>query len=171
MRITGGIALLLLVCTGKASAQFTKEVPLKLMYKQGWNYFYGGEKMNSAYALQIPFHALGDNEINDRFRKYKKLRQLRPIAYLPSLVYLLTSVHFRGGHRGYSARSANTETFILLFGGGIAGDLTLNLLSHHQMAKAIEIYNFRISGKSTLGLSFNRLPNKNFPSFTYEFKF
>jgi hypothetical protein len=170
MRITEWIALALFVCALNANAQFTKEVPLKPIYKQGWKYFYGDQRMNSVYALQIPLESLGDQEINARFRKFKKLQIYRVLIYVPSVVYLFANVHF-GGRRGYSTRGMDTETFLLLATGGLAGDITFNAMAHQQMAKAIDIYNVKISNKSTLGLSFNRLLNQNYPSLRYQFKF
>jgi hypothetical protein len=60
---------------------------------------------------------------------------------------------------------------VLLAVGGVAGDLTFKELAHHQMGKAIDIYNVKISSKSTLGLSFNRLLDHNYPGLSYQFKF
>jgi len=170
MRITGSVVIVLFMGIVSAKAQFTKEVPLKPIFKQGWKYFYGDQRMNSAYALQIPLEYLGDQEINERFRKFKRLQIYRVLVYIPSFVYLLANVHF-GGRRGYSTRGINTETYLLLSVGGLAGDVTFNAVAHRQMAKAIDIYNVKISNKSTLGLSFNRLLNQNYPSLHYQLKF
>lgn len=165
------MVVVVLICTMSAKAQFTKEMPLKPIYKNGWKYFYGGQKMNSVYALQIPLQSLDDKEINERFKKFKTFQVCRVFAYMPALVYLLTNAHFGSGRRGYTTRGINTETFLLLAIGGVAGDLTLKELAHHQMGKAIDIYNMKISNKSTLGLSFNRLLNHSYPGFSYRFKF
>ncbi len=162
MRIIGGIVLLLFVSSANADAQFTKEVPLKPIYKQGWKYFYGGKKMNAAYALQIPLEALDNKEVNERFKKFKTLRTFRKIAYIPSLIYLLTSVHLRFGHRrGYNVQNASTETFALLVAGGVAADVAFNAMAHQQMGKAIDIYNLQIANKSSLGLHINPLHKQN----------
>ncbi len=160
-----------LVCTISAKAQFTKEMPLKPIYKNGWKYFYGGQKMNSVYALQIPLQSLDDKEINERFKKFKRFQVYRIFTYIPALAYLLTNARFGSGRRGYTTRGINTETFLLLTIGGVAGDLAFKELAHHQMGKAIDIYNVKISGKSTLGLSFNRLLNHNYPGLSYQFRF
>jgi hypothetical protein len=162
MRITGWIVLLALICSGNVLAQFTREVPLMPIYKQGWKYFYGGKKMNSAYALQIPLQALDNKQINDRFRKFKTLRVFSKVAYAPAILYLLTNVHLRFGHRrGYSAQNASTEAFALLAAGGIAGDIAFNGLAHYQMSKAIDIYDLQIANKSSLGVSVNPLHKQN----------
>lgn len=171
MRITGCVVILFLAYANQASAQFTKMVPLKPIYKQGWKYFYDGKKLNTPFALQIPLQSLNNNEINERFRKFKKLQRFRFIAYLPSLVYLFSSIHYGGGHRGYSTKSVTTKTFVLLAAGGLAVDITVNSLSHNEMAKAIDIYNLQIAEKSTLGLSLNRLPNQSFLGLNYYFRF
>lgn len=159
-----------LACTFSAQAQFTKEIPLKPIYKHGWKYFYGDQRMNSVYALQIPLESLNDEEINERFRRFKRFQVFRVFAYIPAIVYLLTNAHF-GGRRGYSTRGIESETLLLFWVGGFAADMTFNAMSHHQMAKAIDIYNVKISNKSTLGLSFNRLLNQNYPGLSYHFRF
>jgi hypothetical protein len=172
MRLTGSIAIILLQGIGASGvyAQYTKEVPLKPIYKNGWKYFYGGQKMNSVYALQIPLQSLDDKEINERFKKFKRFQVYRIFVYIPSIVYLFTYVG--SSRRGYAPRGHNqAETYWILLAVGVAGDITFNELGHHQMAKAIDIYNVKISNKSTLGLSFNRLLNQNYPSLSYQFKF
>ena len=168
MRITGSIVTALFICTLSARAQFTKEIPLKPIYKNGGKYFYGEQRMNSVYALQIPLQSLNDNEINARYKKFKTYQALRVVAYIPGLVYLFTNANY-GGRR--PTRGISSETLLLLWVGGLAGDITFNALSHHQMGKAIDIYNVKISNKSTLGLSFNRLLNQNYPGLSYHFKF
>jgi hypothetical protein len=170
MRITEWIVLALLVCAVNANAQFTREVPLKPIYKQGWKYFYGDQRMRSVYALQIPLESVNDKEINERFKRFKTLQTFRVFVYIPAIVYLLTNAHF-GGRRGYNTRGIDSETFLLLGLGGLAADITLKAAAHHQMARVIDIYNVKISNKSTLGLSFNRLLNQNYPGLTYQFKF
>jgi len=167
MRITGSI-LALFICMMSAHAQFTKEVPLKPIYKQGWKYFYGDQRMNSVYALQIPLQSLNDIEINARYRKFKTLQVFRGLSYIPGLLYLFLNANVSGRH---GTRGIQSETLLLLWVGGLAGDITFNALSHHQMGKAIDIYNVKISNKSTLGLSFNRLLNQNYPGLSYQFKF
>jgi hypothetical protein len=168
MRLTTSIVVTFFVCALRVHAQFTKEIPLKPIYKNGGKYFYGDQRMNSVYALQIPLQSLNDNEINARYKKFKTFQALRGAAYIPGLVYLLTNANF-GGRR--PTRGINSETFLLLWAGGIAGDITFNALSHHQMGKAIDIYNVKISNKSILGLSFNRLLNQNYPGLSYRFTF
>jgi len=168
MRITGSVVVVLFVCTLNANAQYTKEMPLKPIYKNGWKYFYGVQRMNSAYALQIPLQSLNDSEINARYKKFKTFQVLRGVAYIPGVVYLLTNANF-GGRR--PTRGISSETFLLLWAGGLVGDITFNALSHDQMAKAIDIYNMKISNKSMLGLSFNRLLNQNYLGLSYQFKF
>src|SRR6478736_1876674 len=156
MRLTISIAIILFAWIGVSSscAQDTKEMPLKPIYKNGWKYFYGDQRMNSPYALQIPLQSLNDKEIDMRYRKFKTFQALRVVAYIPSIVYVLANGNF-GGRR--PTRGINSETFWLLWGGGLIADFTFNAISHGQMGKAIDIYNVKISNKSTLGLSFNRL--------------
>ena len=168
MRIRVLVVVALLIGTWSARAQSTKEIPLKPIYKNGWKYFYGDQKLNSVDALQIPLQSLNDDEINRRYKKFKTFQSLRIVAYIPSIVYLLINANF-GGRR--PTRGINQETFWLLWGGGLVTDLTFNAISHGQMGKAIDVYNIKISNKSTLGLSFNRLLNENYPGLSYRFKF
>jgi hypothetical protein len=97
MRIAGLIVMALFLRTVAAHAQFTKEMPLKPIYKNGWKYFYGGQKMNSAYSLQIPLQSLDDKEINERFKKFKRFQVYRvsihqcPLRVRPKRLY-----HARG---------------------------------------------------------------------------
>src|SRR6478736_2193816 len=170
MRLTISIAIILFAWIGVSSscAQDTKEMSLKPIYKNGWKYFYGDQRMNSVYALQIPLQSLNDSEINLRYKKFKTFQVLRGIAYIPALIYLFTNANYSGRR---PTRGVSSQTFLLFAAGGLAGDITFNALSHHQMGKAIDIYNVKISNKSTLGLSFNRLLNQNYPGLTYQFKF
>ncbi len=85
MRITSFVAIAFIFCLPKATAQDTKTFQLKPIHKQGWKYFYGGKKMNSVYALQIPLEALDNTEINERFRKFKKLQVLGGWSTYPCL--------------------------------------------------------------------------------------
>jgi len=158
----------LFMCALSGRAQSTKEMPLKPIYKNGWKYFYGTQRMNSVYALQIPLQSLNDDEINARYKKFKTYQALRVVAYIPGIIYLFTNANF-GGRR--PTRGLTSETFLLFVAGGVVGDITFNALSHHQMGKAIDIYNVKISNKSSLGLSFNRLLGQNYPGLSYQFKF
>jgi hypothetical protein len=170
MRLTGSIVLRLFLWIGASSsyAQDTKEVPLKPIYKHGWKYFYGDQRMNSVDALQIPLQSLNDREINMRYNKFKTYQTLRFLAYIPGIVYVLANANF-GGRR--PTRGISTDTFVILWVGGFAADITFNALGHREMGKAIDLYNVKISDKSSLGLSFNRLLNQNYPGLTYQFKF
>ena len=160
----------LLFCELEAKAQFTREVPLKPIYKQGWKYFYGNKRMNSAYALQIPLEALENREINERFRKFKRLQVIGLLAYLPSFVYLFTNGRAIVRHgRGY--RNSEDRTYLFLLAGGIGGRITFSALAHRQMNEAIDIYNIQIANKSSVGLSLAPLPRQNILGLSYHFTF
>jgi len=153
-------------------AQTSKSIQLKPIYKQGWKYYYDGRKIRTPDALQIPLEAIDDKEINRRYKNYKRLQKFGVLAYLPSLLYLIANSHdIVGGHYRHSTSGEAQRTYLFLVAGGVVGNLTFNALSHHQMAKAIDIYNLNISNKSTLGLSINRLHDQNFPGLTYRLKF
>lgn len=167
MRIHFFIAIAFLLGATKVSAQRTKSVELKPIVKQGWRYFYDGRKVRSAYALQIPLEALDNKEINERIRKFKKFQALRSVAFLPAFIYLFSYDH----PRGYRGRNGFANTYLLLTAGGLAGSVAFNALAHHQMSRAIDIYNLKIAEGSSIGLTINSLPQRNFASLSYTFKF
>lgn len=171
MRLTGCMVIVLLFYAKQAQGQFTKSVPLKPIYKQDWKYYYGGRKVHSVYALQIPLQELDNKEINERFRKFRKYRALGALAYLPSLVFLLTNDHLRGGHYGFRSRNSDTRTLLFLVAGGIGGNVAFNALGHRQLNQAIDLYNIQIAEKSTLGISLNRLPRANLLGLSYSLRF
>ena len=166
MRIHFFILITLVFWGAKASAQRTKSVELKPIVKQGWKYYYDGRRVKTPYALQIPLEALEDREINERLRKFKKYQVLQSVTFLPALIYLFTY-----DHRGYRSRNGFVNTYLLLAGGGLAGSIAFNALAHHQMSKAIDIYNFKIAEGSSIGLTINSLPERNFACVSYTYKF
>jgi len=170
MRLTACLLMLLLICAKGAQGQSTKSVPLRPIYKQGWKYFYGDKKVHNVYALQIPLQELNNKEINERFRKFKTYRVLGALCYLPSLVFLLTNNHLNSGHYGYRGRN-DAANYALLVVGGTLGNIVFNEVGHHQLNKAIDIYNIQIAERSTLGVSINRLPNDNLAGLSYSLRF
>jgi hypothetical protein len=133
------------------SAQFTKSIPLKPIYKNGQKYFYGTKRVNSGYSLQIPLEGIDDPEVNRYYNGYKTLQNLRGYAYLPAMVFLFA---------GSTGSQNEAETFLYLLLAGVAGDITFNLVSHHKMGKAIDIYNVAITERASLGLQLERT-NRN----------
>ena len=153
MGLTYKSALLFFFLTssiGTASAQFTKSMTLKPIYKEGWKHFYDTKKVNSAYSLQIPLEAINDRAVNRYFTNFKTFQNLRGLAYIPSLVFLFTN-------SGSSQQDADTFLYLVL--AGLAGDITFNILSQNQMRKAIDIYNVSIAQKGSLGLQLERTKN------------
>jgi len=142
------LALAMFVTVGIAAAQFTKSIQLKPIYKEGWKYFYGTKKVNSAYALQIPLEGIESNEVNHYFNSFKTLQNLRGFAYLPCVIYLFTNLNG-------SQQSAETFSYLLL--AGFAGDLAFNIISQSKMTKAIDIYNLSIAQRSSLNLQLERM--------------
>lgn len=138
------ILIALLVGTfANATAQVTKSIPLKPIYKNGQKYFYGTKKVNSAYSLQIPLEGIDNPEVNRYYNSFKTLQSLRGYAYLPSIIFLVA---------GNNGSQNEADTFLYLLLGGVVGDITLNLLSHHKMGKAIDIYNISIADRASINL-------------------
>lgn len=141
------VALLLLIAK-ETSAQFTKSMPLKPIYKSGHKYFYGTKRVNSAHSLQIPLEGIEDPEVSRYYNSFKTLQNLRGYAYLPAIVFLFSS---------NASSDSDSQTFLYLLLGGLAGDLTLGLLSHGKMGKAIDIYNVSIARQASMGLQLEKL--------------
>lgn len=143
--------ILLILFPFSLQAQFTKTVELKPIQKQDWRYFYDSRKVKSPYALQIPLEALGDEEINRRYKNFYTLQILTTaLAYAP-LIYLLTTP---------VNSQADLETFLIMIGITIVVDLALDAVGHHQLKKAIDRYNILILPKKVglEGMSGNNPP-------------
>ncbi len=135
-----------------AWAQQTITVPLKPIHKQGRQYFYDGKRMYSPYAIQVPLQSLNDREINRYFNQFRGFQQARGLAYLPSLIFLFTNE---------SNSQDASRVFLLLLAGGFAADIGLSIASHTRLSKAINLYNFAIMDRASIGLNLDRLPANN----------
>jgi hypothetical protein len=138
MRLLTVIAILFF--STKSHGQFTKTVTLEPIVKQGWRYYYDNRKVLRPYALQIPLQAVKDDEVDLRFKRFQTYQRLQGIAHLAFLLYVLTS-----------ESRIDFDTFLILYGATIASDLTLEVLSHHQMSKAIDRYNTLILPQRKVG--------------------
>jgi len=157
------LILVLLFFSSVAKAQFTKSIPLQPIYKEGWKYFYGSKKMNSAYSLQIPLEGVGSPEVERYFKSFKTFQNLRGLAYVPSLVYLFTNLN---------GSQQSGETFTYLLFAGLAGDLAFSIVSHHKMAKAIDLYNLAIAPRGSINLQLEKIQsNQTLISFGYRHRF
>ena len=156
--------LFVLLCSnGFAVAQFTKSLPLQPIYKEGWKYFYGTKKVNSAYSLQIPLEGIDNREVDRYFNSFKTFQNLRGLAYIPSVIYLFTNLNG-------SQQSGETFTYLLL--AGVAGDLVFNIISQSRMGKAIDIYNIAIAPRGSLNLQMERTKtNQTLISFGFRQRF
>jgi hypothetical protein len=140
---------LLCSCT-LARAQFTKSIPLQPIYKEGWKYFYGTKKVNSAYSLQIPLEGIESREVDRYFNNFKTFQNLRGLAYLPSVLFLFTNLDG-------TQQSGETFTYLLL--AGVAGDILFNAVAHNRMRKAIDIYNISIAPRGSINLQMEKVKN------------
>ena len=146
-----------------ARAQFTKSIVLKPIYKEGWRYFYDTKKVNGPYSLQIPLQGVNNEEVNHYYNSFKSLQNLRGFSYLPALIFLFTNSN---GHQH------DAKTFLYLTLGGIAGDLTFNIISQSKMGKAIDIYNVCIAPRGSLNLQMEKIKtNQTLISFGFRQRF
>lgn len=132
-------------------AQGNKMVELKPIQAQGWNYYYDFQRVNSAYALQIPLQALEDEEINKRFKRYTTYQTFRGFGYLATFIYIISST-------SYTQSSDNV--FIGMIGASVALDLGFSIAGHSQIRKAIDRYNLLILPRR-VGLATLKLPHGN----------
>ena len=158
------LLLFVLGCSyGSLMAQFTKSIPLQPIYKEGWKYFYGTKKVNSAYSLQIPLEGINNKEVDRYFQRFKTFQTLRGLAYLPSVVYLFTNLN---------GSQQSGETFTYLFFAGIGGDLVFNIISQNRMGKAIDVYNISIAPRGSINLQLERMKtNQTLISFGFRQRF
>ena len=144
------LTLFFLICFfGEVSAQFTtKSIQLKPIGKSGWKYFYGTKKVNNAFSLQIPLEGINHPEVNRYFKNFKVMQNLRALAYIPSFIFLFTMSN---------GTQQDAVTFSYLFLGGVAVDITGNIISQNQIGKAIDIYNISITQSSSIGLQIEKI--------------
>lgn len=157
------LPLFLLCSNGIAMAQFTKSIPLQPIYKEGWKYFYGTKKVNSAYSLQIPLEGIDNREVDRYFNSFKTFQNLRGLAYLPSVIFLFTNLDG-------TQQSGETFTYLLL--AGVVGDIAFNAISQNRMGKAIDIYNIAIAPRGSVNLQVERVKaNQTLISFGFRQRF
>ncbi len=145
------VLIFLMTFAGVTSAQFTKSIQLKPIYKHGWRYFYDTKKVNSAYSLQIPLEGIQNKDVDRYFKSFKTLQTLRGIVYIPALMYLFTN--------NIGSSKQNYDTYWYLTLAGIAGDVTFNIISQNRMSKAIDIYNVSIAHGASLSLQMDKIKN------------
>ena len=166
MAITAKPVLLFVLLLGffvTASAQFTKTIVLKPIYKEGFRYFYDTKRVNTAYSLQIPLEGINNKEVDHYFRGFKTFQTLRGLAYVPAVVFLFTTPN---------GSTQDAQTFLYLTLGGIAGDLAFNIISQNKMGKAIDIYNIAIAPRGSLNFQLEKMKtNQTLISFGFRQRF
>ena len=76
------------------------------------------------------------------------MQNLRALAYIPSFIFLFTISN---------GTQQDAVTFSYLFLGGVAVDITGNIISQNQIGKAIDIYNISITQSSSIGLQIEKI--------------
>ncbi len=149
-------------------AQETNTVELKPIYKQGFKYYYDFKKVDGgAYGLQIPLQSLNDPVINLRYKNFKNYRKLEGLVAIVPLVYLFSAASSRST---YSHR-LDLHTFYSVYLGSLAAVLGVELLSHHQLQKAIDRYNIAIIKKNTVGIHIAPVQNQLLIGLGFSHKF
>lgn len=159
--ILATIGILMLMSSQDVSAQNTKSIQLKPIFKSGRKYFYDSKKMVTPYSLEIPLLALNNEEINRNYRQFKTLQSLRGLAYLPGLVWLFAA----------NPNSTNyDEGLFYLLMGGLVVDIGINAISHQKMKQAIDLYNIAIMDRSAIGFNMQNIQYQQF-SFNIGYKY
>ena len=155
--------ILILSSFGSVFAQFTKSITLKPIFKAGGRYFYDTKKVHNAYSLEIPLQEINNPEVNRYFKSFKTFQKLRGLSYIPVLAFLLT---------GNLSSQNDFELYTYLLLGGLAGDMTFNLISRGRMSKAIDIYNISIAQRASLSLQLEKTKaNQTLISFGFRQRF
>jgi hypothetical protein len=128
------VVLFLVMIPFCLSAQRTRTIELKPIYKQGFTYYYDMKKVKTPYALQVPLLGLEDDEITRRYKNFNRLTTIGNLASLIPVVYILS--YTRSNSYVYHA-----DAFLWVFLATIGFDLTFDLLAHGQLKRGIDRYN------------------------------
>lgn len=95
----------------------------------GTVYFYGGKKLSSPFALEVPFYELDDPTVNHHFRTFKTLNTLSKLTSLATLAYVLFS------------KNGSNSTYWIVYVSSVGASLTLLVIGNGHVNKAVTRYN------------------------------
>jgi len=113
-------------------------------------YYYGNQRLKSAYSLEIPFYELNNAATNQYFKQFKTLRTVGTVVVMIPTAYFFYTV----GGGNY-----NRTTFWAFYATGLAGSMFFNLLAETKMRRAVQVFNGGIS-RNRFGFSGQPLPNQ-----------
>jgi hypothetical protein len=108
----------------------------------GSQYFYGGRRLRSVHALEIPFYELNDPTVLRYYRQSRLLNTIGGVVGFVPLIYVLTQ---RGG--------VNRDTYWQVFFGSLGTTTVLSIVANGKVGRAVKTYNQRLAGVPALGLS------------------
>lgn len=95
----------------------------------GTVYFYGGKKLSSPFALEVPFYELNDPTVNHHFKTFRTLTTLSRLTSLATLAYVLFS------------KNGSNSTYWIVYGSSIGASLTFLAIGSGHVNKAVTRYN------------------------------
>ncbi len=116
----------------------------------GGRYYYGNQRLNGAYSLEIPIGELDDPEVSHRFNKFRGFQKAMGCINLIPTAYFFYSI---------SGKVYNRDEYFAVLIGSFAATITLDIISRSHLKKAIEGYNVRLAGNQ-IGFSVQPLPNQ-----------
>ncbi|MCK8491411.1 MULTISPECIES: hypothetical protein [Spirosoma] len=111
----------------------------------GTVYFYGGKRLSSPFALEVPFYELNDPTVNHHFRTFRTLTTLSRLTSLATLAYVLFS------------KNGSNSTYWIVYGSSIGASLTLAFIGNGHVNKAVTRYNEMLR-QPRLGMSVAPIP-------------
>jgi hypothetical protein len=113
------------------------------------NYFYGGKRIRTPYAAQIPFQELDDDIVNRRFRTYHALNVAAGVVSFVPLAYVLLGAD--------NIRANGPRTFWIVTGGSVVAIIGCGIGASVAFDRAVDRYNTVVlggkTGKVSLGVA------------------
>ncbi|GAB3890521.1 hypothetical protein [Spirosoma agri] len=108
-------------------------------------YFYGGKRLSSPYALEVPFFELNDPMVNHHFRAFRTLTSISRLTSLATLAYVIFN------------KNGRNSTYWIVYGSSIGASLTLAIIGNGHVNKAVTRYN-ELLRQPRVGMSIAPIP-------------
>lgn len=119
-----------------STAQQQKTIELKPIHHQGFRYYYGFKKVyGGAKGIQIPLQSLNDDEVNLRYKNFRKFRTAEVAVAMVPAVYL--AANFPSNRR----RHFDATSMYTVIGASLVAIIGLDLCAKYQIKKGIDRYN------------------------------
>jgi hypothetical protein len=108
-------------------------------------YFYGGKRLSSPFALEVPFYELNDPTVNHHFRAFRTLTTISRLTSLATLAYVIFN------------KNGRNSTYWIVYGSSIGASLTLAIIGNGHVNKAVTRYNEMLR-QPRVGMSIAPIP-------------